>query len=47
MIAVMDIDSPEEGRFDRDDQEGLERIAAAIQRAVAAVWPEKSGGAKR
>ena len=47
MIAVMDIDSPEEGRFDRDDQEGLERIAAVIQRAVAAVWPEKSGGPKR
>lgn len=40
VIAVLDIDSPEEGRFGREDQEGLERIAALIQRALAFARPQ-------
>ena len=38
VLGVLDVDSPEKGRFDADDQEGLERIAAAI----VGLWPATS-----
>ena len=34
VMAVMDIDSPQKGRFDKEDREGLERIAGILERAV-------------
>lgn len=35
LIGVLDIDSPQVGRFDEDDQRGLEAIAAAFVDALA------------
>ena len=35
LIGVLDIDSPEPGRFDADDQQGLEAIARAWLAAIA------------
>ena len=35
LIGVLDIDSPEPGRFDADDQQGLETIARAWLMAIA------------
>ena len=35
LIGVLDIDSPEPGRFDADDQQGLEPIARAWLMAIA------------
>ena len=35
LIGVLDIDSPEPGRFDADDQQGLEAIARAWLMAIA------------
>jgi L-methionine (R)-S-oxide reductase len=35
ILGVLDIDSPEKNRFDATDQEGLERIAAAL----VSLWP--------
>ena len=32
IVAVLDLDSPEPGRFDGDDQRGLEAIAAVLAR---------------
>ena len=34
VMAVMDIDSPQKGRFDKEDREGLERIVGILERAV-------------
>jgi GAF domain-containing protein len=30
VIAVIDLDSPKPARFDSDDQEGIERLAAML-----------------
>ena len=35
LIGVFDLDSPEPGRFDADDQRGLEAIAAAFVESLA------------
>ncbi|MDX1550316.1 MAG: GAF domain-containing protein [Lysobacter spongiicola] len=35
LVGVFDIDSPEKGRFDADDQAGLEAIAAVFLEALA------------
>ncbi|MEG3193630.1 GAF domain-containing protein [Lysobacter sp. D1-1-M9] len=35
LVGVFDIDSPEKGRFDADDQAGLEAIAAVFMEALA------------
>ncbi|SKA04791.1 GAF domain-containing protein [Novilysobacter spongiicola] len=35
LVGVFDIDSPEKGRFDADDQAGLEAIAAVFVEALA------------
>jgi len=35
VIAVIDLDSPVRGRFDGEDVEGIERLAAAIAEAIA------------
>jgi putative methionine-R-sulfoxide reductase with GAF domain len=37
-VAVLDIDSPLPGRFTEDDRSGLERFAAAAERALADLW---------
>ena len=34
VVGVMDIDSPLTGRFSEEDREGLERIAAIIERGI-------------
>lgn len=34
VIAVIDLDSPEPGRFDAEDAAGIERLAAAIAAAI-------------
>ncbi len=34
VIAVIDLDSPDRARFDRDDAEGIEALAAAIAPAI-------------
>jgi GAF domain-containing protein len=34
LLGVMDLDSPLPGRFDEQDREGLERIAATIVRSI-------------
>jgi GAF domain-containing protein len=36
VIAVIDLDSPTLGRFDADDQAGIEKLAAAIADRIAA-----------
>ena len=35
LIGVFDLDSPEPGRFDEEDQRGLEAIAAAFVKSLA------------
>ncbi len=37
LLGVLDIDSPTIGRFDQQDQEGLEQVVAALLHAVHAV----------
>lgn len=35
LLGVLDLDSPAKGRFDADDQSGLERLAATFVRSLA------------
>lgn len=35
LLGVLDLDSPATGRFDADDQAGLERLAATFMRSLA------------
>ncbi|MBQ9543540.1 MAG: GAF domain-containing protein [Clostridia bacterium] len=36
-VAVLDIDSPEKGRFDEQDRIGLEKLAGVIEKALHAL----------
>lgn len=38
MLGVLDIDSPAPGRFDADDQAGLERLAATLVDSIGEEW---------
>ena len=31
MVGVLDVDSPEKGRFSQEDQEGLEQVVRALE----------------